>query len=127
MWILAGETSEEDGEASVGRVSGLIEENGGKVTHAEFWGRRTLAYPIDGTVEGAYYLTRFSTEPDTLIGVERALSADQAVIRYLLTRFAIPDGAKVTPQSMDTGPPERVRRGGPGGGPGRRPQQSSRR
>lgn len=114
MWILAGEASEEDGEASVGRVSKLVEDGGGAVTHTEFWGRRTLAYPVSKNLEGAYYLARFSAEPAVLDSVRRGMSADQAIIRHLVTRLDSRDGANVTPQSMDAAPPERGRRPGPG-------------
>ena len=114
MWILGGETSEDDGETSVGTVSRLVEDSGGEVIHTELWGRRTLAYPIDKNVEGVYYLARFSIEPDSLSGVKDAIVADQAIIRHLLTRLENRDGAKVTPQTMDAGPPERARRPGPG-------------
>ena len=114
MWILGGEASEEDGEASVGRVSKFVEDGGGEIARTEFWGRRTLAYPINKNVEGAYYLARFSAEPTALDGVRRAISADQAIIRHLLTKLDDREGAKVTPQSMDAAPPERSRRPGPG-------------
>jgi len=114
MWILGGEASEEDGEASVARLSELVQGSGGEVTHTEFWGRRTLAYPIDKNVEGAYYLARFSAEPQAVGDVERAVLADQAIIRHLLTKLDNGDAAKVTPQSMDAAPPERARRPGPG-------------
>ena len=114
MWILGGEASEEDGEASVARLSELVQGSGGEVTHTEFWGRRTFAYPIDKNVEGAYYLARFSAEPQAVGTVERAILADQAIIRHLLTRLENGEAAKVTPQSMDAAPPERPRRPGPG-------------
>jgi len=114
MWILGGEASEEDGEASVANVSRLLAESGGEVARTEFWGHRTLAYPIDKNVEGAYYLARFAAEPDTLDDIERGMSADQAIIRHLITKQKSRDGAKVTPQNMDAAPPERARRPGPG-------------
>ena len=110
MWILAGEASEEDGEASVARVSGLVEEAGGSVTHSEFWGRRTLAYPIKKNVEGVYYLARFSLEPAALKAVERGMSADQAIIRYLSVAAEGGRVADVTPLNMEAVPPERPRR-----------------
>ena len=114
MWILGGGAFEEDGEASVARVSKLVEDSGGEVTHTAFWGHRTLAHPIDKNVEGAYYLARFAAEPDALGDFERAVAADQAIIRHLVTRLDSRDGAKVTPQTMDAAPPERGRRPVPG-------------
>jgi len=114
MWILGGEASEEDGEASVARVCKLVEEGGGSVTHTELWGRRTLAYPINKNVEGVYYLARFSSEPAALEHVKRGISADQAIIRHLLTAAERRDSTDVTPHNMEAVPPERARRPGSG-------------
>lgn len=120
MWILGGEASEEDREASVASVSKAIEDNEGSVSNTESWGHRTLAYPIEKNTEGIYYVARFSMEATRVETLEQSMRADQSVIRHLLTRLDDLNGAKVTPQEMDAAPPERGRRPGPGrGGPGR--------
>jgi small subunit ribosomal protein S6 len=105
MWILGGDASEDDGETVIGRVSALVEGGGGEVTSTEFWGRRTLAYPIGRQEEGLYYLARFKIESGALARVDNAMSADQSVLRHLITRLEAPEGAGIGPRDMDAAPP----------------------
>jgi len=114
MWILGADASEEDGEQSVASVSQLVEDGGGKVTHAELWGRRTLAYSVRKNVEGTYCLARFAAEAGAVERFNTAMSADQSIIRHLVTKLENSEGAKITPREIDVGPPERARRGGSG-------------
>ena len=86
MWILPGTSSEEDGEKSLEAVKGLITENGGEVSSAALWGRRSLSYPIKKHTEGAYYLVRFSIGPTATSELNRVMEADQGVIRHLLVK-----------------------------------------
>lgn len=45
------------------RVRGAIESSGGTVEGMDRWGRRRLAYEINGQTEGQYVLIRFVAEP----------------------------------------------------------------
>jgi small subunit ribosomal protein S6 len=84
MWILPGTSSDDEGEASVNTVKSLISENGGNVKSVELWARRTLSYPINKHREGAYYLARFSVDAGAVPGIERAVTADQTILRHLV-------------------------------------------
>ncbi len=86
MWILPGASSDEDGQKSVETVTSLITDNGGEVSSAELWGRRSLSYPIKKNAEGAYYLARFSIEPSATPAINKAMDADQAVLRHLIVK-----------------------------------------
>ncbi len=86
MWILPGTSSDEDGEKSLETVKSLITENGGEVSSAALWGRRSLSYPIKKNGEGAYYLARFSIEPKATSEINRAMEANQDVLRHLLVK-----------------------------------------
>ncbi len=86
MWILPGDSSEEDGEKSLETVKTLISGNGGEVKTAALWGRRSLSYPIKKNSEGAYYLARFSIDPAATPELNRILEADQGVIRHLIVK-----------------------------------------
>ncbi|MDA1297030.1 MAG: 30S ribosomal protein S6 [Chloroflexi bacterium] len=86
MWILPGESSEEDGKKSVEVISALVTEKGGKVKSSGLWGRRTLSYPIKKSSEGAYYLARFSVDATAAPDLNRAMEADQGVLRHLLVK-----------------------------------------
>ncbi len=86
MWILPGTSSEEDGEKSVETIKALITEDGGEVGSAALWGRRSLSYPIKKNSEGAYYLARFSIDSAAAPALNRAMDANQDVLRHLLVK-----------------------------------------
>lgn len=54
------------------------------VTSASHWGKRTLAYPINGKETGYYVVEQFDTDPVLLGELERAIKLDETVLRYLL-------------------------------------------
>lgn len=86
LWILAGDASDKDCEASADRVKTSVADNGGEVHSAGLWGRRNLAYPINKQTEGTYYVSTFSVEPEGAVRIDRQMTADQAVLRHLLVR-----------------------------------------
>lgn len=86
MWILPGTSSEEDGEKSVETIKSLITDNGGEINSAALWGRRSLSYPIKKNSEGAYYLARFSIEAKATQALNRAMDANQDILRHLLIK-----------------------------------------
>ncbi len=86
MWILPGEASEEECEASVSRMSAMVTDNGGEVHSAALWGRRNLSYPIQKRTEGAYYVATFSVEASAVITIDSLMTADQGVLRHLIVR-----------------------------------------
>jgi small subunit ribosomal protein S6 len=54
------------------------------ISGVNHWGKRTLAYHIDGKDVGYYVVVQFETSPDVLGELERALKLDEAVLRYLI-------------------------------------------
>jgi small subunit ribosomal protein S6 len=48
------------------------------------WGKRTLAYPVNGKEVGYYVVTQFQSEPSLLPEFERAIKLDDGVLRYLV-------------------------------------------
>ena len=86
LWILAGDASDQDCEASADRAKAMIAESGGELHSAGLWGRRNLSYAINKQTEGAYYLATFSVEPEGAVRIDSQMTADQAVQRHLLVR-----------------------------------------
>ena len=84
--IVSPEANDDEVAAAQERVDSLVEGKGGEVTHHETWGLRRLAYPIKKFQEGNYLLSRFTSSPGTAIEVDRALNADQEVIRHLVVK-----------------------------------------
>ena len=54
------------------------------VSATNHWGKRTLAYPVEGREVGYYVVVQFETQPERLIELERALKLDDVVLRYLV-------------------------------------------
>jgi small subunit ribosomal protein S6 len=86
MWILPGTMTEAEGEESVEKIKGLITTGGGEVKSAALWARRTLSYPIEKNREGAYYLAKFSMDSASTQELDRAVTADQSILRHLLVK-----------------------------------------
>ena len=88
MWIIGADADEATGKASIETVSSLVTQQGGEMIDAEAWGRRTLSFPIKRNKEGSYFLAHFKMDQSQAPGFERALNANQDILRYLLV---IPD------------------------------------
>ena len=68
------------------RIDNAITEQGGKVTNVEEWGKRKLAYEINGLSEGDYTLIDFEAEPSAIAELDRVLHIMDAIQRYMITR-----------------------------------------
>ena len=69
------------------RIHGIITGAGGELTKEESWGMRRLAYPIMDYMEGNYFLTQFTTDPERTRPLENALGLSEDVLRHLLVRL----------------------------------------
>ena len=74
------------------------------VTLANHWGKRSLAYAIQGKSVGYYVVVQFNAQPDMLGELERQLKLDESVLRYLIVLNEGP--APVVPAPRD-GPGEK--------------------
>ena len=70
----------------VERVRELVERSGGTWLTHEPWGRRKLAYEIDGKLDGAYHLVNFDATPEALDEISRVLKITDEVVRFLAVR-----------------------------------------
>jgi small subunit ribosomal protein S6 len=78
---------EEERQADIhGRIRSTVEAGKGTVAGLDEWGRRKLAYEIDGQTEGIYSVHTFTAAPETLAEVERVLGITDEVMRFLTTR-----------------------------------------
>lgn len=74
--------SEEALQTLTNRVSELITQEKGAIVHQESLGRRRLAFPIKKTTQGIYQSVEFDLSPSQLIKLKRALTLDQAILRF---------------------------------------------
>jgi len=90
MCVLNPELDDAGQETQTERVKTLIASRKGEVINVEPWGRRRLAYPIEGFRDGIYLVTRFKMPPEEADALERSLRLTESVVRHLIVR---PDGA----------------------------------
>ena len=64
----------------------LIEEQGGQVAKIEYWGLRNLTYRIKKNRKGHYSLLSIDAPAPAVKEMERQLSINEDVLRYLTVR-----------------------------------------
>lgn len=86
MYIIRPEAADGDAQATVERVTRAITDGGGAILEVDLWGRRKLAYPIKGFLEGYYVLTQLELEPQHVKEVEASFRFAEDILRHLLVR-----------------------------------------
>ncbi|NMB46929.1 MAG: 30S ribosomal protein S6 [Firmicutes bacterium] len=86
MLVLQPVLEEEATDALLERLTGVITNEGGSVENLDRWGKRRLAYEINGFTEGFYVVMDFQAEPATASELERIVKLADGVIRHLLIR-----------------------------------------
>ncbi len=89
--------------AMIERYKGMVESDGGKVHRLEDWGRRQLAYTIQGLHKAHYVLLNVECSNKALDELENAFRFNDAVIRKLLVRM---DGPVVAQSPLFKTPDE---------------------
>ena len=68
------------------RIDVAITSDGGQVDSVDNWGKRKLAYEIDGLEEGDYILINFHADPTQIQELDRVLRINDAVKRHMIVR-----------------------------------------
>ena len=64
----------------------LVTKEGGYVENTDIWGRRKLAYEIDGKTEGNYVVVNYTTTPEVSAELDRVLNLNESVVRTKILR-----------------------------------------
>lgn len=86
LFILSPQVPEEEATALVGEFRSVVEKIGGAtLKNEEAWGRRRLAYPIQKSNEGVYYLFVIESE-GSLAELDRRMKNSDRVLRHMIVR-----------------------------------------
>ena len=66
------------------RIDVTITSERGTIDSVEEWGKRKLAYEIDGLNEGEYVLINFHADPTQIKELDRVLRINDAVKRHMI-------------------------------------------
>ena len=87
VYIVPGETTEDDLAALQTQVEGIVDRLSGAIEKTENWGRRRLAYDIGPHREGVYTLVQFAGSPELVKELDRRLKVTDLVVRHLIVRL----------------------------------------
>jgi len=73
-------------EALVDQMKSVLTENGGTVGRVEFWGLKSLTYRIRKNRKAHYALLNIDAPPAAVAEMERQLSINEDVLRFLTVR-----------------------------------------
>ncbi len=73
-------------EAFVEEITAFLKEKGARVGRTEYWGLRSLAYPIKKQRKGHYSLINIDGPAEAIHELERRQRISEDVMRYLTVR-----------------------------------------
>ncbi|MDF2523035.1 MAG: ribosomal protein [Clostridiales bacterium] len=85
IFVINTQLGEENVKALVEKFKGLLETSA-QLESIDEWGKRRLAYEIDGQNEGYYVLANFSAESSFPLELERVYKITEGIIKYLVIR-----------------------------------------
>ncbi|MCL5057527.1 MAG: 30S ribosomal protein S6 [Actinobacteria bacterium] len=86
VFIIRPDLEEEKTNEAVEKFKTLIEKNGGEIASIDKWGKRRLAYEIEGAKEGVYVVSRFNAESAAASELDRVFKISDEIIRHLIVR-----------------------------------------
>ncbi len=87
IFILDPDLEDEQTQATIEKVKGIITQANGEILKAEDWGKRKLAYDVKKKVRGHYILIHFSGSSTLLSELERNFRVMDAVIKFQSVRL----------------------------------------
>lgn len=84
LYIIPSQSTDEDKEALIALVNGIIEKEGGKIESVERVGNRKLAYEIEKKREGFYVLVNFTAETKVPNAVSSLLNITNGIMRHII-------------------------------------------
>ncbi len=86
MLLIDPSLDEEALAAVVGKTTGVITSQGGAVDSSENWGKRRLAFEVNGKADGDYTVIQFHAAPAAIAELDRVLHITDPVFRFMIVR-----------------------------------------
>jgi small subunit ribosomal protein S6 len=88
VFLVRQDASVQQVEALSTQFKSVIESNGGKVSKTEHWGLRSIAFRIRKNRKAHYVLLNIDAPAPALTEMERQMSINEDIIRFLTVRVA---------------------------------------
>ncbi len=84
LYIVPNKFTEDDLTRISAGVEKTIEDNSGKITFRESWGKKRFCYPINHSRFGYYSLVEFDIDPSKVEKINTELRMDNEILRYMI-------------------------------------------
>ena len=64
-----------------------VTKNGGEIINVENWGKRKLAYEVNGNTEGVYIIMKFSSKTQVAEDLRRDMRLSDDVVKAMVIRL----------------------------------------
>ncbi|KUK67617.1 MAG: 30S ribosomal protein S6 [candidate division WS6 bacterium 36_33] len=65
----------------------MVQDDGGEVLDVDVWGKRYLAYKINGHNEGYYIIYNFKVSPSKIAEIKRQMQLKQEILRFMVVEI----------------------------------------
>ena len=86
LFIVAPTIDDETRAGVMKRIETTIADGKGTVDNVDVWGKRKLAYEINGLTDGDYTLIDFHANPENVAELDRVLRITDAVVRHMIVK-----------------------------------------
>jgi small subunit ribosomal protein S6 len=83
MYILSAQLSDEARQKALARIENGITSRGGEVKKQHEWGKKRLAYNIEGHREGYYYILYFDIAAEQLSELWAEYHLNEDLVRFM--------------------------------------------
>ena len=87
LFIVKPTLTEDEIKTKVDFVKEIITKNGGEIASVIEMGARKLAYKIDKSERGVYFVIYFKAEPNLIAELVRNLRYNEDIIRFLTVKY----------------------------------------
>jgi small subunit ribosomal protein S6 len=84
LFFVAPSIDEETRLAAFKRIETTIAASEGVIDNVDNWGKRKLAYEINGLTDGDYTLIDFHANPESIAELNRVLRITDAIERHMI-------------------------------------------
>ncbi|MET0773341.1 MAG: 30S ribosomal protein S6 [Candidatus Limnocylindrales bacterium] len=109
MLVIRPDVADDRSQAVIDRTTRTVAGAGGQIVKVSPWGRRRLAYPIDGHREGSYHIILFDAPAEVVAEMEHGLNITEEVMRHMVVKIERPAAARRSDredEADDVAPPE---------------------
>lgn len=84
LFFVAPSIDDESRAGVMKRIETTITDAKGQIDNVDEWGKRKLAYEINGLTDADYTLIDFQADPQSISELDRVLRINDAVMRHMI-------------------------------------------